>query len=244
MTRGAQVHKILRADILAGRRHPGSRLPFAELTLAYDASIGVLREALARLAAEGLVTTEPQHGYRVMALSLEDLDELTVARCEIEGLVLRQAIKHGDLEWESRVVAAQHRLERIPDRTSDEPSALSDAWSTAHTDFHRALIEGCPNGRMLTMIENLWDAIEIYIRWSAPVKPPERDIATEHRALAEATIARDADAAVDVLVTHVQLTQQVLLDGLAQLIGSADGTEETVTVTEAASASQRSSKLP
>jgi DNA-binding GntR family transcriptional regulator len=218
-TRGDQIHARLRADILAGRRPPGSRLPFAELTSDYDASIGVLREALARLTAEGLVVAEPQQGYRVISLSIKDLGDLTAARCEVEGSVLRSSIEHGDLEWESRIVAAVHRLERTPDRDAGDPSVLSDTWAVAHTDFHLSLVAGCPNSRLLAIVDGLWASLEIYVRWSAPVKPPERDVRVEHRALADAALARDADAAVEALELHVTATQQVLLDGLGQLLG-------------------------
>ena len=112
VTRTEQVYGSLRADILSGRLEPGARLPFAELTERYGASMGALREALHRLAEQGLVTNEPQLGFRVQSLSVDDLRDLTTARCEIEGLALRYAIAHGDLAWESEIVAAFYALER------------------------------------------------------------------------------------------------------------------------------------
>ena len=102
------------ADILAGRLTPGAKLPFAELVARYGGSTSVIREGLARLVEQGLVQAEPQHGFRVVPLSIGDLDDLTTARCELEGLVLRLSIEAGDLEWESGIVAAHHTLERTP----------------------------------------------------------------------------------------------------------------------------------
>ncbi len=86
-TRAERVYAELRSDILTGRQPPGARLPFPELTAHYEASMGVLREALARLAAEGLVKAEPQHGFHVMPLSVADVKHLTDARRAIETLV-------------------------------------------------------------------------------------------------------------------------------------------------------------
>ena len=103
-TRTEQVYSSIRADILSGRLEPGARLPFADLTDRYGASMGALREALQRLAEQGLVVNEPQQGFRVQALSVDDLRDLTAARCEIEGLALRYSIAHGDLAWESGIV--------------------------------------------------------------------------------------------------------------------------------------------
>src|SRR5258708_10228550 len=93
ITRGEQVYAQLRADILSGRLPPGTRLRFADLTERYDSSTSVLREGLSRLAEQGLVQSEPQHGFHVTSLSLEDLDDLTTARCELEGLVLKMSIE-------------------------------------------------------------------------------------------------------------------------------------------------------
>src|SRR4051812_41344464 len=74
ITRGEQVYAQLRTDILSGRLLPGARLRFADLTDRYDCSTSVLREGLSRLAEQGLVQSEPQHGFHVTSLSQEDLD--------------------------------------------------------------------------------------------------------------------------------------------------------------------------
>ena len=113
-TRTEQVYARMRADILAGHWTPGAKLPFAELVARYGGSTSVIREGLTRLVEQGLVQAEPQHGFRVVPLSISDLDDLTTARCELEGLVLRLSIEAGDLEWESAIVAAHHTLERTP----------------------------------------------------------------------------------------------------------------------------------
>ena len=113
-TRTEQVYTQLRRDILNGDLRPGARLPFAELSERYGGSTSAIREGLQRLVEQGLVVCEPQLGFRVMALSVEDLADLTVARCEIEGLVLRHAIESGDLAWETEIVAAQYALDHTP----------------------------------------------------------------------------------------------------------------------------------
>ncbi|MEU6578701.1 GntR family transcriptional regulator [Streptomyces sp. NPDC046805] len=56
------IRARLRADILSGRLLPGSRLKFPVLSARYDVSVSVLREALVRLAEQGLVQSEPHQG--------------------------------------------------------------------------------------------------------------------------------------------------------------------------------------
>ena len=211
-TRVERVYTELRADILTGRQPPGTRLPFAELTARYQASMGVVREALTRLAAEGLVESEPQYGHRVMPLSAADLNHLTDARCAIEPLVLRQAVEHGGVAWESEVLAAHHRLEHTPQMAAGDPGLLSDDWTTAHADYHNTLLAGCPNPRLLAIAGSLRDAAELYRRWSVALAHSDRDIAAEHRAILNAVLAHNAGKATAALATHIQNTTDILLD--------------------------------
>lgn len=215
-TRGEVVFASLRGDILAGRLTPGSRLPFAELCARYDASMGVLREALSRLAEQGLVRVEPQQGYRVTPLSAEDLAELTAARVRIEGLVLREAIAQGDLAWESQVIALHHTLARTPQTDPADPARLGEAWVVAHAAFHAGVLAGCANRRLRAIADGLRDSAELYRQWSLPIgHDNDRDVAGEHHALLDAVLARDAETAVGVLTRHIEHTTAVLLDAAA-----------------------------
>jgi DNA-binding GntR family transcriptional regulator len=211
ITRSEQVYAQLRADILAGRVLPGTKLRFADLTERYDCSTSVVREGLSRLAEQGLVQSEPQHGFHVTPLSQDDLDDLTTARCELEGLVLRMSIEHGDIAWESDVVAAHHALDRTPMETDGDPIVMSEEWTLAHSRFHQALLSACPNQRLRNMALSLRDAAELYRRWSRPIGHDEdRDVQGEHRALVGAALRGDATEAVRLLDEHLRRTTRAL----------------------------------
>ena len=210
-TQVERVYAELRADILAGRCGPGSKLRFKKLTDDHRASVGVVREAIARLVAEGLVESMPQQGFRVQPVSVADLQHLTEARSEVEAIVLRLAIQHGDLNWEARVVAAHHQLQRTPQMDAADPERIADDWARAHQMFHQALLEGCPNPRLVMIAESLRDSAELYRRWSVPLGSAARDIAAEHQDLVDAVCARDAGAAVRGLRYHIGQTAEQLL---------------------------------
>jgi DNA-binding GntR family transcriptional regulator len=215
-TKAERIYGQLRADILAGRHLPGQRLRFAELCERYETSMGVLREGLLRLAEQGLVRGEAQQGFQVIALSVDDLMELTEARRELETLTLRHAIVNGDVEWESRLIAAHHRLTRTPQLDPDDPDRLSDQWVTAHAGFHASLLAGCRNERLKSITAGLRDSAELYRRWSVPLgHDPDRDIAAEHAAILEATLARDVARALECLAAHVDRTTHILLSSPA-----------------------------
>jgi len=139
-TRTERVYEILRSDLLNGGLHPGQKLKMVELTERFGVSQSVVREALTRLTADGLLVATPQRGFRVRDLSIEDIAELTETRVQVESLALRLAVERGDLQWETGILAAHHRLERTPVTRDD--GTVSEDWSTSHRDFHQALLTG------------------------------------------------------------------------------------------------------
>jgi DNA-binding GntR family transcriptional regulator len=214
------VQRRLRADILNGRLAPGSKLPFVELRHRYQCSTGVIREALPRLVGEGLVTSEPQLGFRVVAVSVDDLRQLTESRVIIETMVLRRSIEEGDVAWEARIMGAHHVLASLPMLTGDGTVSLD--WTAAHADFHAALLEACSNTRLRNIANLLRDCAEVYRCWSHNSdQPHERDIPAEHRRILEAALNRDADAAAGALTGHIELTTEILLR--SQRTGAATG---------------------
>jgi DNA-binding GntR family transcriptional regulator len=137
---------------------------------------------------------------------------LTAARCQIEVFVLRDAVTRGDLDWESDVISAHHRLTRTPQMADDDPERMNDAWIAAHAAFHRALLDGARNRKMLAIAESLRDSTELYRRWSLPVGHDQsRDIAGEHRELRRTALDRDPDRAAHTLLEHIRRTRDALL---------------------------------
>lgn len=227
-TKAERVFGQLRADILAGRHLPGHRLRYGELCERYQTSMGVIRESLLRLAEQGLVRGEPQHGFQVASLSASDLRELTDARRELETLTLRYAIADGDVDWESRIIAAHHRLSRAPQLDPDDPDRLSDAWVAAHADFHNTLLAGCANQRLKSIAASLRASAELYRHWSVPLgHDAGRDIAAEHAEILAAVLAGDPDRASSCLSAHVELTTSILLASIGgQLTAGGSESEE------------------
>lgn len=209
LTQGA--YEQLRADLLSCRILPGTKLKIQELCTRLSVSLGAIREALSRLTSEGLVVAEPQRGFRASPISPEDLQDLTKVRIEIEGLCLRRAIELGDVDWESRLVAAFHRLSRTPERVLDDPQRISDDWAEAHAGFHQALVDGCQSPWLLRLHGQLYDQSERYRRLSVTLATKTRKIGNEHQAILDAVLKRDADKAVALMTEHLGATTRILL---------------------------------
>src|SRR3954453_18492730 len=86
LTLWQRVHDYLRTEILEGRLQPGTELVEVALAGQLGVSLGPLREAIGRLAAEGLVTVRPRRGAVVRSLSREEFLELYQVREALEML--------------------------------------------------------------------------------------------------------------------------------------------------------------
>lgn len=212
-----QALSRLRRDVMTGVFPAEAKLKIEELQTAYGLSSSPLREALSRLTQEGLIRADERRGFRVPAISAEDLADITHLRLMLDVPALRDAIAHGDDIWEASVVAAFHRLERTESKLSDGPVILDQAWSTLHRDFHQALLSACPSARQLALSASLFDQAERYRHFSARHRKTVKHKSKEHRRLVDAALKRDADTACALLADHIRSTQKNVLDALASV---------------------------
>lgn len=223
-TLSGDVYSQLRDAILRGQVRPGTRLKPNALSDEYDVSISVVREVLTRLAEQRLVVAEPNQGFSVAALSRAHLDELVEARCAIEGLAIRMSVARGDLEWESRVLAVHHRLDRTPVWLEDPEKVINPEWVSVHAEFHATLIEACGNAIIRDVCTSLFDMAELYRRWNeSGESTAARDVAKEHRDLAAAALEHDAELAERLLVEHIRTTRDMAVISIPALAREAEG---------------------
>ena len=206
-----RVFVDLRAQLLSGEFVPRQRLRVATLAGAHGVSLNVVREALNRLAGEGLVDVEPNCGFSVRNLSVGDLVDLVAQRVVLESIALRQCIEHSSPDWQASVLAAHHRLRKTPLTLNDEAKSLNPLWVSRHDDFHRAILEACGSPRLFQMVRQLADAAEMYHRALLPASGRDEAMEREHEALLDAILAEDANAAVDILKAHLERTRDVMV---------------------------------
>ena len=198
------VYDRLRADILGGALQPGMKLKLEGLRGRYDVSINTLRETLSRLSADGLVEAEGQRGFTVMPASLADLIDITETRRLLECHAARRSVERADLEWESRVVAAYHKLSKAEELVARNADKHADQLEAYNREFHIALISGCNSRWLLHFHRMMYDQSLRYRMLAFRVKDFPRDQSRrEHKQILEAALARDIDALVAVLGTHI-----------------------------------------
>lgn len=213
-TLATRAADVLRASILGGADAPGTRLGIDELKRRLGMGASPLREALNLLVAEGLVQRIDQRGFRVARADRAELADLIKTRCLIEGAALRASIASGDLAWEERIVVALHRISRLPRSLSSAHYAPNPAWDEAHQAFHLALISACGAATLIDICKTLHQRATRFRNLSNTVGWRERDVASEHEALATAALERRPDEAVHLLEAHYQRTGTVLEGGI------------------------------
>ena len=204
------VYAQLRMDILHGRLRPGDRLRIEKLRDTYRVGATPLREALSRLSSFGLVIAEGQRGFRVAAVSVEDLLDVTRTRAWIETLALRLAIANGDRDWEADILAAAHRLGGHSPTPADGHGLDAD-WDRANRAFHTALVSACRSAHLMAFRELLYDLSDRYRRLSLRDGLVGRDLAAEHAGIMDAVMNRDADRAVGLVLDHFLETTRITL---------------------------------
>lgn len=213
-TQGDRAYRLIRAEILSCRAKPGTKLKISELCTRYEFNLGSVREALSRLGADGLVVAEPQKGYSVTPVSQVDLADLTKARIEIETLCIVDAMTHGDLAWESKILEHFHGLRFLPERSPDDRARMDDEWSVAHERFHTALAAACTNMWLLKVRTMLFEQAERYRRLSIPLRASDRDVEAEHHGILKAVLARDAELVRKLIGEHLNATTLIIVESL------------------------------
>lgn len=208
-TRAAYLH--LRDRIIRGNIAPLEKLKIARLAAELDVSSSAVREALSRLSSDFLVEARDQQGFRVAAISLDELDDLTETRIDIETIALTRSISLGDHHWEARVRAAH---EAISAHVGNPRTA--EGW-VLHEEFHDALLAACGNRSLLRIRDSLYELTERYrnIGLRYAIKP--RPVAEEHDRIVEAVLARDRDRAVAALASHLRKTAELVRETIAEL---------------------------
>jgi DNA-binding GntR family transcriptional regulator len=199
-----QVRDRLREDILAGRLQPGSELSEVALAREFGTSRGPLREALGRLASEGLVTITPRRGAVVAQLSRDEFIDAYQVREALETLAVRLAVPlMSDAE-----IAHLRELCELMDRAArdDEVRVFFDT----NNSFHEALVRGSRNRKLHDVHRILVGQMVPYLPRSLELRGNLQQSVAEHLAILAAIEERDAERAAQLLADHIEVPQRVL----------------------------------
>ncbi|MFC5952296.1 GntR family transcriptional regulator [Pseudonocardia lutea] len=195
-----QVLDVLRNAILTMQFAPGQRLIERELIDMTGVSRTTIREALRELAAEGLVKTIPQRGAVVVALSVEEAEELYDLREVLEGHLVRRFVQRAEDGDVVRLRRALTRLEDLVEEGGDTAAVLAEK-----DRLYEVLLEGAGNSALRASLSQLHARVSLLRASSLSSDPGRpRESVQEIRRIVEAIEERDADAAAEATVAHLR----------------------------------------
>jgi len=195
------VREQLRSEILNGALAGGTRLQQAELAKTYHVSITPVREALRDLAADALVDINPFSGASVHTPTLRELEEIYEVRTELTPLTVQTAIRNitpTELDQAEELV-------KLMAQTSE-----SDRWAENNRAFHHILDGAARNGQLVRIMRQLADLSTMYVALSLKDSGRNRRANDEHEQLVAAYRAHDPDVAVQLTLTHIAETQELV----------------------------------
>ncbi len=203
-----RVYEHLREEIMADRLPPGTELSEAALSKELSVSRGPIREAIGRLAAEGLVTVRPRRGAEVRAITAEELIDAYEVREALEVLAVRLAVP--------RVTEADlARLGQLVDSMAEHArNGAVDDFFAANVAFHELICELSGNEKLLQVHHHLAGEIGRFQTRTLALRGNLEGSVTEHRAILAAIGRRDAAGAADLTAAHVRVPARRLQEML------------------------------
>jgi DNA-binding GntR family transcriptional regulator len=204
------IYLAVRERIFNGTTLPGAELRQEELARQFGASRVPVREAMSRLQAEGLIVLRPRRGFAVTSLDVGEIIEIFELRMVLEQHAVEVATR-------SRTDSDLHEVEEIlrqMDATVRGTENYLTRWLDLNRNFHNRLIACARRKRVSSIVTNLRDTIEPYVRLESHFTGQVDDADVEHHAIIEAFRDRAADRAGALTRDHVSGTMNRLIESI------------------------------
>src|SRR5919106_5831653 len=205
-TTAKAVAERLRQEIQHGTLAAGTRLRQNDVAQRFGVSTTPVREAFARLQAEGLVRIDPHRGAVVFHPSVDDVLEFYEIREALESLAVTHAIPNLRKDVARELGALIDRMRRTEDARK---------WLKLNDRFHLGLYEAAGRPRLSALIDSLRDASGPYIHMFVASRAPSERANEQHQEILDACIRKDAAGAKRAIRDHLRTASRDLAAFLA-----------------------------
>jgi GntR family transcriptional regulator, rspAB operon transcriptional repressor len=200
------VYQRLREDILSLALKPGTAVSEKELALAYGVSRTPVREALLRLAGEGLVEIVPKSGTVVTRIPASRLPEAIVIRTALEQVTVRKAALHASL---SDLMGLRMLLQRQMEAAEARDE---EAFHAADEAFHAAIAAAAGFPGIWALVQQVKMQVDRYRRLTLPQEGRMERVHRDHSEIVAALEARDGERAASAMAAHLDTLQASLAE--------------------------------
>jgi DNA-binding GntR family transcriptional regulator len=209
------VYGAIKDMILTGQYKPGNKLPDQELAVELGVSRTPVRDALNRLAQDGLLEQSKGKGYRVADLSAQQVADLYALREVLEAHAVRLAVERitpSSIEELNQVLAALQKLSEDPSRRGEE--------IRVGLRIHEIIARATGDSFLHETVLRLLNRMHFFIWMDTLNEDPQAADLTrqEHRDLVAFIQAGNADAAEALVRTHIRTGK----DGILKILMARD----------------------
>jgi GntR family transcriptional regulator, rspAB operon transcriptional repressor len=198
LTIAQQAHQYLRREIIDGRLLPRAPLSEQELSHSMGVSRTPVREALIKLADEGLVDIYPQFGSFVAPIKLVEVFDSQFVRESLECAAMERVIARIDA---TQAAALKHVLDT---QRTHQRAGNSVGFFEADEEMHAYLMEIAGHGSVWQLVENAKAQMDRVRHLSMRSQLKMKANFAEHSAIVDRAVARDRDGALAALRTHLR----------------------------------------
>ena len=193
-----QVTRALEAAVVAGELQPGVIYSAPTLAERVNVSATPVREAMLDLVGEGMMEAVRNRGFRVMAVSEADLDQISQIRLLIEVPIMAQVAKLLTPE----MIAALNETGQAIEAAAERGDLIDYLDTDRH--FHNALISQLGNARLTELVDRLRRQTRLFGLGKLVETGRLVASAEEHNQLVETIRARDTAATRRLITSHIK----------------------------------------
>lgn len=196
-TKSEAAYAFLREQILSGALQPGERLTLARLSEDLGVSLMPVREALGRLARDGLVDVTPYKDARVAAMSRRDVEDIFSVRAALEAHAMELAVRRAGADLAEPLETINARFAQAVERRD------FTEINEANRAFHAVVLKAADNDHLARFLEDIWMKCARYRAGFRLIPGRSTSAVAEHAAIIVAVARGDADAAAAAARAHI-----------------------------------------
>lgn len=204
---------MIKQDIISCVLEPGQQIIQAQLSQDYGIGLTPVREALQRLAQQGLVQSVPRVGYVVSPITFSDLQEIFELRLTLESAALRLAI----LRASDKQLAEIARMANFTYTYHDKASYKT--FLARNADFHTSIAIAGGNRRLADAVARVLDELTRVFHLGLDLRDSAEEKLNDHLRLTEALCDRDSDRAQRLIQEEIERSQKRVYDALRGHMG-------------------------
>jgi len=203
-----QIYQIIKQKILSLELSWNQRIDTQQLAEGFGISQTPIRDALNRLAADGLVKVQPRVGYYVMQADHRDVVEIYDLRIIFESHVLPAAIQNLN---RAKIEKLKEKMERLQHEEMNEDKKRKE-FQKLDEQLHGLIIESSNNKRLKNFFSQIYDFVLIFQHMDTTINDPLE----EHIVFLDALLRQDLSRARSTLCTHIHNARDRLLRKLKE----------------------------